>query len=112
MHPYGHPLHWKVFKLVIHKKYGCAIESEVVLGLGYVIVLCVGTLESGYIRNIPLPRIPQIQSTSQVVSALTSRESNDTCYLWVAWIPTWRKLSFLPEGFGTIPIVHFFPLVG
>ncbi len=26
----------------------------------------VGTLENGYIRNVPLPRFPRIQSTSQV----------------------------------------------
>ena len=38
---------------------------------------CVGTLESGYVRNLTLPRIPRIQSTSQVASDLTSRESND-----------------------------------
>ncbi len=73
---------------------------------------CVGTLENGCIRNVPLPRIPRIQSTSQVASALTSRESLVTCYLRIAWIPTWSELSFLPEGFGTTPIVPFFPLVG
>jgi hypothetical protein len=27
---------------------------------------CVGTLENGYVRNVPLPRFPRIQSTSQV----------------------------------------------
>ena len=31
---------------------------------------CVGTLENGYVRNIPLPRIPRIQSTNQVASVL------------------------------------------
>ncbi len=72
----------------------------------------VGTLENGYIRNVPLPRIPQIQSTSQVASALTSRESHITCYSRIAWNPTWSELSCSPEGFGTIPIVPFFPLVG
>jgi hypothetical protein len=73
---------------------------------------CVGTLENGYVRNLPLPRIPRIQSTSQVASALTSRESHVTCYLRIAWIPTWSELSCSPEGFGTIPIVPFSPLVG
>ncbi len=73
---------------------------------------CVGTLENGYVRNVPLPRIPQIQSTSQVASALTSRESHVTCYSWITWIPTWSELSCSPEGFDTIPIVHFSPLVG
>jgi hypothetical protein len=41
---------------------------------------CVGTLENGYVCNVPLPRIPQIQSTNQVA---------------------------LVAGFGTIPIVPF-----
>ncbi len=31
---------------------------------------CVGTLENGYARNVPLPRIPRIQSTSQVADAM------------------------------------------
>ena len=74
----------------------------------------VGTLESGYVRNVPLPRIPRIQSTSQVASALTSIESNATCYLRIAWIPTWRDISCSPEGFGTItiPMGPVFPCVG
>jgi hypothetical protein len=81
----------------------------------------VGTLENGYVRNVPLPRIPRIQSTSQVAipeveantfSVLTCRESAVTCYSRIAWIPTYSKLSCSPEGFGTIPIVPFFPLVG
>jgi hypothetical protein len=69
---------------------------------------CVGTLENGYVRKVPLPRIPRIQSTSQVASALTSRESHVTCNSQIAWIPTWSKLSCSLEGFGTIPIVPFF----
>ncbi len=116
----------------------------------------VGTLENGYVRNVPLPRIPRIQSTSQVADAtnwymrgntykfvcnqsiiririydlvsprvsshpplnktgpsvLKSRESHVTGYSLITWIPTWSKLSCSPEGFGTIPIVPFFPLVG
>ena len=71
----------------------------------------VGTLESGYVHSILLPRIPQIQSTSKVESALTSQESRDTCYLQIAWIPTWSDLNCFPEGFGMIPIGPFFPLV-
>ena len=35
-------------------------------------ITIVGTLESGYVRNISLPRIPQTQSTSQVTCELTS----------------------------------------
>jgi hypothetical protein len=74
--------------------------------------IIVGTLENGYVRNVPLSRIPQIQSTSQVATALTSRESHVTCYSWITLIPTWSELSCSPEVFGTIPIVPFFPLVG
>ena len=40
----------------------------------------VGTLENGYVRNVLLPRIPHIQSTSHVASVLTCRESSVTCY--------------------------------
>jgi hypothetical protein len=32
---------------------------------------CVGTLEGGYVHNVPLPRIPQRQSTSPVACAAT-----------------------------------------
>jgi hypothetical protein len=32
---------------------------------------CVGKLEGGYVHNVPLPRIPQIQSTSSVACAAT-----------------------------------------
>ena len=74
--------------------------------------MIVGTLENGYVSNVPLPRIPRIQSTSQVASVLTCRESAVTCYSRIAWIPTYSELSCSPEGFGTIPIVPFFPLVG
>ena len=73
---------------------------------------CVGTLENGYLRNVPLPRIPQIQSTSQVASVFTCRESAVTCYSRIAWIPTYSELSCSPEGFGTMPIVPFSLLVG
>ena len=27
---------------------------------------CVGTLKDGYVRNVPLPRVPQIQSVIQI----------------------------------------------
>ncbi len=72
---------------------------------------CVGTLENGYVRNVPLPRIPQIQSTNQVASVLIYKNPTNNCYSRIAWIPTYSKLRCLPEGFGTIPIVPFFSLV-
>jgi hypothetical protein len=48
----------------------------------------VGTLEGGYVHNVPLPRIPQRQSTSPVARAATLTESTDTHYLKVPQIPT------------------------
>ncbi len=39
---------------------------------------CVGTLRDGYIRRVPLPRFPQIQSPSEHVAAVT-RDSCNTC---------------------------------
>jgi hypothetical protein len=58
---------------------------------------CVGTLKDGYVRNVPLPRVPQIQSASP----MTSRETIATKagiplpgYLHVpSWIPTLPKLG-------------------
>ncbi len=73
---------------------------------------CVGTLENGYVRNVPLPRIPQIQSTNQIASASVCIEPPISCYARIAWIPTYSELMCSPEGFGMIPIVPFFPLVG
>ena len=72
----------------------------------------VGTLENGYVRNVPLPRIPRIQSTNQVASVLMCREPAISCYSRIAWIPTYSERLCLPEGFGTIPIIPFSPLVG
>jgi hypothetical protein len=58
---------------------------------------CVGTLKDGYVCNVPLPRVPQIQSASPT----TSRESIAPKagiplpgYLHVpSWIPTLPKLG-------------------
>jgi hypothetical protein len=49
---------------------------------------CVGTLKDGYVRKVPLPRAPRIQSASHVCDTL------DTCYLaQVTRIPTWSDLA-------------------
>ena len=64
---------------------------------GPVIVVSVGTLKDGYVRNVPLPRVPQRQSASPT----TSRESIAPKtgiplpgYLHVpSWIPTLPKLG-------------------
>jgi hypothetical protein len=45
---------------------------------------CVGTLEGGYVRNVPLPRVPQLQSDSLMTSKTGIQ---DTCYSQVTRIP-------------------------
>jgi hypothetical protein len=45
----------------------------------------VGTLDGGYVRNIPLPRVPRLQSASLMTSKTGTQ---DTCYSQVPWIPT------------------------
>jgi hypothetical protein len=41
MHPYDHPLHYEILKHFIYIKDGSVIQSEVVLGQIYVIVVVV-----------------------------------------------------------------------
>ena len=56
---------------------------------------CVGTLKDGYIRKVPLPRAPRIQSASHV------RHIRDTCYLGqVPGIPRWSDLTRSLAGLG------------
>jgi hypothetical protein len=50
---------------------------------------CVRTLDEGYLRKVPLPWAPRIQSPGHVTcSAVTERDKRDTCYLQVPHIPT------------------------
>jgi hypothetical protein len=70
---------------------------------------CVGTLEGGYVRNVPLPRIPQRQSTSPVACAATLTESTDTYYSKVPRIPTWSVLTSSLEGLGKTTIMPCLP---
>ncbi len=57
---------------------------------------CVGTLKRGYVRNVPLPRVPQIQSTSLPFG----REPPDTCYSQVPCVSTWGDITKLLAGLG------------
>jgi hypothetical protein len=60
---------------------------------------CVGTLKDGYVRNIPLPRAPRIQSANHVTSKKQiTIELQDTCYLQVPRAPTWSNLTRLLAG--------------
>ena len=54
---------------------------------------CVGTLEGGYICNVPLPRVPQVQSTSYLTG---------TCYSQVPCVSTWSDLTRPLAGLGRI----------
>ena len=50
---------------------------------------CVGTLNDGYIRKVPLPRAPRIQHASHITTVAC-----DTCYLaQVPRTPTWSDLT-------------------
>jgi hypothetical protein len=51
----------------------------------------VGTLEGGYVRNVPLPRVPRVQSASPMTG---------TCYSQVPHVPTWSDLTILLAGLG------------
>ena len=53
---------------------------------------CVGTQDGGYLRKVPLPRIPLIQSTA-LTSCATPLGNQHTCYLQVARIPKWSDLT-------------------
>ena len=54
---------------------------------------CVGALKNGYIRNVPLPRAPRIQSASHM------QHMHNTCYYaQVPRIPTWSDLARSQAG--------------
>ncbi len=73
---------------------------------------CVGTLNDGYIRRVPLPRAPQIQSTDHVTCNVTViHDAVDTCYLGqVPRIPTWNDLSRLIASVARTTILPFLPV--
>ena len=51
----------------------------------------VGTQDGGYLRKVPLPRIPLRQSTA-LMSYASALGNPHTCYLQVPRIPTWSDL--------------------
>ncbi len=60
--------------------------------------LGVGTLKDGYVRNVPLPRVPQIQSAKQIAPSAKQIAPKAGIqlpgYLHVpSWIPTLPKLG-------------------
>jgi hypothetical protein len=60
----------------------------------------VGTLKDGYIRRVPLPRVPQIQSTSPVACATIHRNPTHTDYLPIVRIPMWSDMIGSHPGVG------------
>jgi hypothetical protein len=87
---------------------------------------CVGTLKDGYIRNVLLPRVPRIQSTSTPATRKPSRcimarhepsrctmagnATAITYYLQVPRVPTWSDLTRSLSGFGRRTLLPFFPV--
>ena len=61
------------------------------MGDGFGLIVDVGTLEGGYVRNIPLPRVPRVQSASHMTG---------TCYSQVPHVPTWSDRTRLLAGLG------------
>jgi hypothetical protein len=60
----------------------------------------VGTLKDGYIRRVPLPRVPRIQSTSHVACTTIHRNPIHTGYLPIARIPMWSDMIESLSGLG------------
>ena len=61
---------------------------------------CVGTLKDGYVRNVPLPWVPQVQSASPMTG---------TCYSQVPRVPMWSDPTRLLAGLGRC-ILPFSPV--
>jgi hypothetical protein len=57
---------------------------------------CVGTLKDGYLRKVPLPRVPHGQSIIPVAYTVTFPVNQyDTHYLWDPRIPLYNNLARL-----------------
>ena len=91
---------------------------------------CVGTLEGGYVRNVPLPRVPRIQTQvdvrmranthsdpsrciqvpiPRVPRVQSASHMTGTCYSHVPRVPTWSDLTRLLAGLGRC-ILPFSPV--
>jgi hypothetical protein len=68
---------------------------------------CVGTLQNGYVRNVPLPRVPRIQSVSLVTG--DSGTDPSTCYSQVLRVPMWSNRSRSLQGLGKKQLLPLFP---
>ena len=67
----------------------------------FLTVLTVGTLQNGYLRKVPLPRVPQVQRASPTAVAATLLVNpHDTGYLPDPRIPLYNNLSRLLLAVG------------
>ncbi len=90
-----------------------ALVLDLVLAAGVV----VGTLKDGYVRNVPLPRIPRIQSAShatshELITPIRCIQAGTPLpdYLQISsWIPTPPKLGSL-LGFSQRILWPFSPI--
>jgi hypothetical protein len=74
---------------------------------------CVGTLKDGYIRKVPLPRVPVLlPRVPRIQSASHMCHTHDTCYLrQVPRIPTWSDLTRSLAGLGRSMLRPFSPVL-
>ncbi len=80
------------------KLWACGVHQRNTI----VVAVVVGTLKDGYIRKVPLPRVPRIQSASHMCY------THDTCYSeQVTGIPTWRDLVRSLAGLGRSTLQPF-----
>ena len=71
----------------------------------------VGTLDHGYVRNVPLPRAPLRQSPVQVTCNMqVSHDNPITSYSEVPRIPMWRDLSRSLFSLSRTMILPFAPV--
>jgi hypothetical protein len=61
---------------------------------------CVGTLKDGFIRRLPLPWVPRIQSTSPVACTMIHWNPLHTGNSPIARIPTWSDMIESLSGLG------------
>jgi hypothetical protein len=96
-----------------HRLYVVIQSHNHTMNYGSKIHVRVGTLKDGYVRNVPLPRVPQRQSASHMTShELIAPKAGISIpgYLHVPnWIPTLPKLGSL-IGFSQRLLWPFSPI--
>jgi len=100
---------WRIVKAqLIALHHPLRVPASCILGEFAVLssLISVGTLQNGYIRNVPLPRVPRVQSASIVtVDHEPTPTTHSTCYLQVPRVPTWSAIG----GLGKKQLLPLFP---